>query len=222
MIEWSPLLITLKLALVTTTILLMASIPLAYWLAYSKMKFKFLLEAMVALPLVLPPSVLGFYLLISFGKHSILGAFLDHKFDISIAFTFTGLVIGSMIYSLPFMVQPIQAGFQNLSPSLKEASYTLGKSWWQTLIKVLLPNIKASLWTGIILSFAHTIGEFGVVLMIGGNLDHTRVASIAIYDSVNKLDYNAAHTYSLILLVFSFIVLTIVYLFNKKGYSTVK
>ncbi|WP_420583433.1 molybdate ABC transporter permease subunit [Reichenbachiella sp.] len=152
----------------------------------------------------------------AFGGQSGLGKFLASTFDLSIAFTFTGLVIGSVIYSLPFMIQPIQSGFQQLSPSLKEASYTLGKSRCQTLTMVLLPNIKNSLLTGIVLSFAHTIGEFGVVLMIGGNLDETRVASIAIYDSVNKLDYAAAHSYSLLLLLFSFIILTLVYSFNKK------
>ncbi|MEO9850074.1 MAG: molybdate ABC transporter permease subunit [Reichenbachiella sp.] len=222
MIEWGPLLITLKLALTTTSLLFIVAIPFAYWLAYSEARIKFLFEALVALPLVLPPSVLGFYLLVTFSNNSSIGAYLAHHFDVNIPFTFTGLVVGSMIYSLPFMVQPIQVGFQNLSPSLKEASYTLGKSRWQTLIRVLLPNIKTSLLTGIVLCFAHTIGEFGVVLMIGGNLDETRVASIAIYDSVNRLDYSAAHTYSFILLLFSFTILMLVYLFNKKGFSSVK
>lgn len=222
MIEWNPLLITLKLALTTTFLLFVVSIPFAYWLAYSENRAKFLLEALVALPLVLPPSVLGFYLLVTFSSTSPIGVFLENTFDLSLPFTFSGLVVGSMIYSLPFMIQPIQTGFQNLSPSLKEASYTLGKSRWQTLLRVLLPNIKASLLTGVVLSFAHTIGEFGVVLMIGGNLTETRVASIAIYDSVNKLDYSAAHTYSFILLLFSFSILICVYLFNKKGFSSVK
>jgi molybdate transport system permease protein len=177
---------------------------------------------MVSLPLGLPPSVLGFYLLVTFSGESPLGQFLANNFDLSLPFTFAGLVVGSIIYSLPFMVQPMQAGFQNLPIALKEASYTLGKSRLQTLIKVLLPNIKASLLTGVVLSFAHTIGEFGVVLMIGGNLDETRVASIAIYDSVNKLDYSTAHTYSLVLLLFSFSILAVVYLFNKKGFRAVK
>lgn len=222
MIEWSTLYITIKLALITTSVLLIIGIPIAYWLAYGSSKLKFIFEALIALPLVLPPSVLGFYLLVAFGGQSSLGKFLDSSFDLSIAFTFTGLVIGSVIYSLPFMIQPIQAGFQQLSSSLKEASYTLGKSKWQTLSMVLLPNIKSSLLTGIVLSFAHTIGEFGVVLMIGGNLDETRVASIAIYDSVNKLDYAAAHSYSLLLLLFSFIILALVYSFNKKSITSFK
>ena len=222
MISWIPFIITLKLAFITTIILFVISIPLSYWLAYSKVKLKFIFEAMVSLPLVLPPSVLGFYLLVTFSRDSPIGEFLANSFDISLPFTFPGLVVGSVIYSLPFMVQPIQAGFQNLPLSLKEASYTLGKSRFQTLIKVLLPNIKASLLTGVVLSFAHTIGEFGVVLMLGGNLDETRTASIAIYDSVNKLDYATAHTFSLVLLVFSFAILTVVYLFNKKGFRSVR
>ncbi len=222
MINWVPFLITLKLAFITTAILFVIAIPISYWLTYAKFKFKFLFEAVISLPLVLPPSVLGFYLLVTFSNQSVVGQFLQDVFDINLAFTFPGLVVGSVIYSLPFMVQPIQAGFQNLPTALKEASYTLGKSRFQTLIRVLLPNIKSSLLTGIVLSFAHTIGEFGVVLMMGGNLDETRVASIAIYDSVNKLEYDTAHTYSLILLVFSFAILTFVYLFNKKGFKAVK
>ncbi|MEJ6735642.1 MAG: molybdate ABC transporter permease subunit [Flavobacteriales bacterium] len=222
MISWIPFLTTLKLAFITTVILFVISIPISYWLTYSKFKFKFFFEAIVSLPLVLPPSVLGFYLLVTFSSQSPVGKFLLENFDVSLPFTFAGLVIGSVIYSLPFMVQPMQSGFQNLPIALKEASYTLGKSRFQTLIRVLLPNIKASLLTGIVLSFAHTIGEFGVVLMMGGNLEETRVASIAIYDSVNKLDYGTAHTYSLILLVFSFVILTVVYLFNKKGFKAVK
>ena len=220
MIDWTPFIITFKLAFITTILLFVIAIPLAYWLAYSKFKIKFLFEAIFSLPIVLPPSVLGFYLLVAFSSQNPFGAFLSNYFDISIPFTFTGLVIGSIIYSFPFMLQPIQAGFQNLPTALKEASYTLGKSRIQTLIKVLLPNIKSSLLTGIVLSFAHTIGEFGVVLMIGGNLNETRVASIAIYDRVNKLDYSAAHTYSFVLLLFSFSILAIVYFFNKKGTKT--
>ncbi|UXX80862.1 molybdate ABC transporter permease subunit [Reichenbachiella carrageenanivorans] len=222
MISWSPLLITLKLALITTSILFLIAVPVAYWLAYGRSKLTVLFEAIVALPLVLPPSVLGFYLLVGLSSQSMLGAFLATHFDLNIPFTFTGLVIGSIIYSMPFMVQPIQAGFQQLPPVLKEASYVLGKSRWQTLINILLPNIKNSLLTGIVLSFAHTIGEFGVVLMIGGNLNKTRVASIAIYDSVNRLDYSSAHSYSLILLLFSFVILILVYIFNKKGFTSVR
>ncbi len=220
MIDWTPFFITFKLALITTCILFVIAIPIAYWLTYSKFRIKFLVEAIMSLPIVLPPSVLGFYLLVAFSNQNAFGTFLSDYLDINIPFTFTGLVIGSIIYSFPFMLQPIQSGFQNLPKSLKEASYTLGKTRVKTLINVLLPNIKSSLLTGIVLSFAHTIGEFGVVLMIGGNLNETRVASIAIYDRVNKLDYSTAHIYSLILLLFSFAILSVVYFFNKKGTKT--
>ncbi len=217
--DWGPLLITFKLALITTVILWFIAIPLAYWLAYSKSKIKFVFEALVSMPLVLPPSVLGFYLLILLGSEGIIGGFFAETFDIQLAFTFKGLVIGSIIYSLPFMVQPIQAGFQNLPPSLKEAAYTLGKSRWQTLMRVLLPNMIPSLITGVVLSFAHTIGEFGVVLMIGGNLEDTRVASIAIYDQVMNLEYAGANFYSLVLFIISFSILMAVYFFNKKVFK---
>lgn len=214
-----PFILTFKLALVTTLILLVISIPIAYWLAYTKSKSRFVFETIVTLPLVLPPSVLGFYLLVSFGRNTPVGKFLYENFDIYLPFSFTGLVIGSIIYSLPFMVNPIQSGFQNLSASLREASWTLGKSSFETLVKVLLPNIKPSILTGVVLSFAHTVGEFGVVLMIGGNLDSTRVASIAIYDNVNNMDYTAAHQYALVLLVVSFVMLAFVYLSNRRSVS---
>lgn len=213
--EWGPLILTFKLALVTTSILLVVSIPLAYWLAYTKNKFKPIFETLVSMPLVLPPTVLGFYLLIAFSPSFFFGQWLDEWFGLRLVFSFEGLVIASVLYSLPFMVHPIQAGFSNLSSSLTEASFVLGKSKTTTLFKVLLPNIKPSLLTGLVLSFAHTIGEFGVVLMIGGNIpDKTKVASIAIYDEVESLNYDAANSYSLILFAVSFIVLLSVYLVN--------
>lgn len=215
--NFAPFILTFKLALITTAILLVISIPVAYWLAYTKSRAKFIVETIVTLPMVLPPSVLGFYLLVSLGKNSALGQFLYTHFDLFLPFSFTGLVIGSLIYSLPFMVNPIHAGFQNLSESLREASWTLGKSRWTTLVRVLLPNIKPSIYTGVVLTFAHTVGEFGVVLMIGGNLDSTRVASIAIYDNVNKMNYVGAHQYSLVLLAVSFVMLASVYLLNRRG-----
>jgi molybdate transport system permease protein len=209
--------LTLKLAAVTTILLLIVGIPLAYLLASRKWKLKPLLEAAVSLPLVLPPTVIGFYLLLAFSPESQLGAWLLANFDIRLVFTFGGLVLGSVIYSLPFMVQPIQSGLENLSPHLAEASYTLGKSELQTLFKVLLPNIKPSLLSGIVLSFAHTVGEFGVVLMIGGNIPgKTRVASIAIYDEVEGLNYEVANIYALTLLIFSFVILCIVYWVNRR------
>lgn len=172
------------------------------------------------MPLVLPPTVLGFYLLQLIGKNGPIGSFFLENFDVQLAFTFPGLVIGSVIYSLPFMVQPIQNGFQGLSPSLRDASYTLGKSRFQTLMRVLLPNIKPALLTGIVLSFAHTIGEFGVVMMIGGAIPGTKVASIEIYQLNTNHDYGAAHVYSIVLFVTSFIILMSVYYFNKKMVKT--
>jgi len=215
MIDWSPLLITFKLAFVTTCILLIISIPISYWLAYSKWKIKPVVEALVSMPLVLPPTVIGFYMLVAFSPSNSFGSWLEEWLGLKLVFSFEGLVLGSVIYSLPFMVQPIQAGFANLSPDLKRASYVMGKSRFTTLIRVLLPNIKTSLLTGIILAFAHTIGEFGVVLMIGGNISgKTKVASIAIYDAVESLNYDAANTYSMILFGLTFMILLAVYLLN--------
>lgn len=215
MIDWNPLLLTFKLAMITTLLLLIISIPIAYWLAYTKSKAKPVIETLVSMPLVLPPTVIGFYMLVAFSPANAFGSWLDHWLGLRLVFSFEGLVLGSLIYSLPFMVHPIQAGFANLSPSLKNASYVLGKSKFTTLKKVLLPNIKPSLITGIILAFAHTIGEFGVVLMIGGNLSgRTRVASIAIYDEVESMNYSAANTYSMILFGITFLILLIVYLIN--------
>ncbi len=221
-IDYEPLLLTFRLALVTTLFLLLIGVPLAYFLSSTAFKLKPVLEAVIALPLVLPPSVLGFYLLLTFSPTSGLGSFLENIFDIRLVFSFQGLVVSSIIYSLPFMVHPIQAGLEALPVSLKEASYTLGKNKWKTLFKVLLPNIKPSLLTGIVLSFAHTIGEFGLVLMIGGNIPgETKVASIAIYDEVETLNYEAAHIYSLVLLFLSFTILLLVYIINKRLIKTI-
>jgi molybdate transport system permease protein len=215
--DWQPLWLTFRLALLTATILLLIGVPIAYALAFSRSRFKPLWEALVSMPLVLPPSVLGFYLLIAFSPNGFLGSSLLLHFDVRLAFSFAGLVIGSVIFSLPFMVQPIQAGLQALPSNLTEAAYTLGQSKWQTLWRVLLPNIKPALLTGFVLSFAHTIGEFGVVLMIGGNIPGlTKVASIAIYDEVESLNYAAAHFYSAVLVVVSFVVLLLVYLGRRR------
>ena len=217
MIDWQPLFLTFKLALVTTFILLIIAIPLSYWLSSTKSKLKPIFETLVSMPLVLPPTVLGFYLLVAFSPANFIGNWLDHYLGLRLIFSFEGLVFASVIYSLPFMVHPVQAGFSNLSPNISEASYMLGKSKSTTLFKVLLPNIKPSLLTGIVLSFAHTIGEFGVVLMIGGNIPgKTKVASIAIYDEVETLNYSAANTYSLILFAITFVILFSVYLVNGK------
>lgn len=215
MMDWGPLILTFKLAIVTTILLLVVSIPLAYWLAYSKSRIKPVIETLVSMPLVLPPTVLGFYLLIAFSPSNSFGNWLNEWLGLRLVFSFEGLVFASIIYSLPFMVHPIQSGLSNLSVSLKEAAYVLGKSKTKTLFQVLLPNIKPALLTGVVLAFAHTIGEFGVVLMIGGNIpNQTRVASIAIYDEVESLNYSAANSYSLLLFVLTFSILLFVYLIN--------
>jgi len=213
--DWQPLILTFQLALVTTVLLLIVSIPLSYWLAYTKSRIKPIIEALVSMPLVLPPTVLGFYLLIAFSPSNSFGQWLDQYLGLRLIFSFQGLVFASIIYSLPFMVHPIQAGFSKLSTNIIEASYVLGKSKTTTLFKVLLPNMKPSLLTGIVLAFAHTIGEFGVVLMIGGNLPgKTKVASIAIYDEVEAMNYSAANNYSIILFALTFSILLVVYLVN--------
>ncbi len=217
MLELSPLWLTLKLAFFTTLILFFITIPIANWLSHNKTIFKTIAEVIVSMPLVLPPSVIGFYMLLAFSPGNSFGAFLQKYFDIKLVFSFEGLLIASIIYSLPFMVHPIQSGLASLSPSLKESSYSLGKTKWQTLIKVLLPNIKSSLLTGIVLTFAHTVGEFGVVLMIGGNIPgKTRTASVAIYDEVEAFNYHNANMYAAILIVLSFVILFTMYLVNRK------
>ena len=215
MIDWQPLLLTFKLASVTTILLLVISVPFAYWLAYSSKRIKPIIETLVSMPLVLPPTVLGFYLLVAFSPSNAVGGWLDHWLGIRLIFSFGGLVFASVLYSLPFMVHPIQSGFSNLSENITDASYVLGKSKVTTLFKVLLPNIKPALLTGIVLSFAHTIGEFGVVLMIGGSIPgKTKVASVAIYEEVESLNYNAANAYSFILFAVTFSILLLVYLVN--------
>jgi molybdate transport system permease protein len=218
MIDWQPLWLSLRLALITTTILLVLAIPLGYWLAYSRQRWKIAAEAVISLPMVLPPTVLGFYLLLAFSPSQGFGRWLDHHFNIRLAFTFPGLVIASLFYSLPFTVNPIVAGFRTLPADLRNASRTLGKSDWTTLVRILLPNIRASLITGAVLSFAHTIGEFGVVMMIGGGIPgQTRVASVALYDEVQSMNTGAANRYALVLLAFSFIILLLVYGINQQA-----
>ena len=218
MMEWAPIILTLKLAAITTFILFWVSLPIARWLSVTKSNWKPVIETIVAMPLVLPPTVLGFYLLVALSPSNAFGAFLLDTFHLRLIFTFEGLVLASVIYSFPFMVHPIQSGLNNLPASLSEASDMLGKSRYTTFFKVLLPNIKPSILTGIVLSFAHTIGEFGVVLMIGGNIpNETKVASIAIYDEVELLNYEAANFYALVLFLIAFIILFLVY-FKNGGY----
>ncbi|MDX1328225.1 MAG: molybdate ABC transporter permease subunit [Arenibacter sp.] len=221
--DWQPLVLTFKLAFVTTIILLVIAIPIANWLSSTHSKMKPVVETLVSMPLVLPPTVLGFYMLVAFSPANFFGNWLNEWLGIRLIFSFEGLVVASVIYSLPFMVQPLQAGLSSISPTLKEAAYTMGKSKRTTLFRILLPNIKSSILTGIVLTFAHTVGEFGVVLMIGGNMPgKTKVASIAIYDEVEALNYAAANNYSMILFAITFAILLLVYLINGgylKRYS---
>lgn len=216
-IDWDPIWLTLRLAVITTLLLLLIGIPLASWLALSRFRLKPVVEALISLPLVLPPSVVGFYLLLAFSPTSSFGAWLLQTVDLQLIFSFEGLVVASLLYSLPFMVHPIQAGLENLPVSWREASYTLGQSPVRTIVRVLLPNCKPALLTGTVLTFAHTIGEFGLVLMIGGNLPgQTRVVSIAIYDEVELLHFDTAHAYAALLLAISFAILLLVYGINKR------
>lgn len=215
--DWEPFILTFKLAGLTTVLLFFFSIPLAYWLTYSNFRGKYLVQTLVSMPLVLPPTVLGFYLLLAFNPSGCFGKWLEEIFGLKLLFSFEGLIIASLIYSLPFMVNPIQAGFQSLPSALSEASFTLGKSPWETFRYVLLPNIKPSLLTGTVISFAHTIGEFGVILMIGGSIPgETRVASIAIYNEVEALNYDTANLYAGVLFAITFVILFIVYLVNRR------
>jgi molybdate transport system permease protein len=209
--------ISLELATLTTLILFIVGIPIAYYLTWAPSRFKILLQALVSMPLVLPPSVLGFYLLLAFSPNYGIGRFLNTHFNIHLAFTFAGILIGSLIFNLPFMVNSIQTGFSNLPVSLRDASYTLGKSRTTTIFRVLLPNIRPALITGICLTFVHTIGEFGVILMIGGNIPgKTRVASLAVYDEVQALHFDTANKYALFLFLFSFIILILIYSINRE------
>jgi len=215
--DWLPLWLSLKLSVITTLILVIIGIPIAYILSYKDFKFKLLLEALFSLPLLLPPTVLGFYLLLIIGKNGWIGKLWEKLVGNQLAFHFEGLVFASVIFSIPFMIYPLISGFKSIPKSIIEASYTLGKSKITTLFKVILPNMKPAILTGITLSFAHTIGEFGVVLMVGGSIDgQTKVVSVAIYEAVEQLNYNIAHIYSIVLIMLSFLTLLILYALNKK------
>ena len=212
-----PLLLSLKLSSVTTLLLLVLGVPFAYWLVFTRFRWKFLVESVVALPLVLPPTVLGFYLLIVIGGNSFIGQWYEIIFNKPLAFSFQGLVLGSFFYSLPFAVQPIQTAFSSVDKKLLEASWSLGRSNVYTFFRVILPLSRHGIITGCVLSFAHTLGEFGVILMIGGNIPGvTRVASVAIYDEVQALNYGSANMYAAILLSFSFAILAAVYFTNRR------
>ena len=216
-LDYQPFLISFKLASLTTIILFLFSLPLAWYLSQTQSKIKPFIEALTALPIVLPPSVLGFYILVVLSSNSPVGSFFEQMFDIKLVFNFTSLVIASCFYSLPFMVQPLQGGFETVNKNMLEASYVAGKSKLVTIFKVALPNMKPAILTAVIITFAHTVGEFGVVLMVGGSIPgETKVASVAIYEMVEIMDYQAAHIYSAIMILISFIVLLGVYIFNGK------
>jgi len=219
-VDWTAVLLSVRLALLVAAVLLVIAIPLAYWITFSRWRAKFLVEAVVALPLVLPPTVLGFYVLLAIGSRSPIGRLWEQWTGHGLAFTFEALVLASILYSLPFAVQPIAAAFAQLDTSLVEASATLGASRWRTFTRIVLPLSKQGVVAGGVLSFAHTIGEFGVVLMVGGNLPGvTRTISISVYDQVQGLQYDAANATALALLVFSFAVLAVVYALMRKPWS---
>ncbi len=215
--NWTALATSFRLAAVTSLILLVVGVPIAYWLAYSNRRWKFLVEAIVALPLVLPPTVLGFYVLVAMGPRSPIGAWYETLVGRGLPFSFEGLVVASTLYSFPFAVQPVVAAFGGVDRRLLEASWLLGVSRLGTFFRVIAPQSAAGLLTGLVLSFAHTLGEFGVVLMVGGNIEGvTRTVSVDIYEDVQILDYGSANLTAGVLLVFSFLVLSIVYALNRR------
>lgn len=219
-IDWQAFWLTLQLAVTVSALLVAIGLPIAYWIAFSRWRWKFLVEALVALPIVLPPTVLGFYVLVALGPHSPIGRWWISLTGHTLAFTFTGLVIGSILYSLPFAVQPFAASFAGVDRGLIAASATLGASPLRSFFSVILPLSIPGLITGIALSFAHTMGEFGVVLMVGGNIPGiTRTVSIDIYDRVQASDYTGANQTAFLLLVLCFALLTFVYSVNRKLWS---
>lgn len=218
--DWTSIFLSLRLAAIVTLALLVIGTPIAYWLTYSRWRWKFLVESVVALPLVLPPTVLGFYVLVSIGSQSPVGRVWMRLTGDTLAFTFEALVIASILYSLPFAVQPIAAAFALIDQSLMEASSILGASGFRTFRRIVLPLSRDGIITGAVLTFAHTIGEFGVVLMVGGNLPGiTRTISISIYDDVQSFNHASAHRTALALLLFSFAMLAVVYSLLRKPWS---
>jgi molybdate transport system permease protein len=216
--NFPALLLSLRLAAVVSLVLLTISLPLAAWLAYGRWRGRFLIEAVVTLPLVLPPTVLGFYALVAMGPRSPLGRLWQSVFGHGLAFTFGGLVLASLLYSLPFAVQPLVGAFRGVDPKLRQASAILGASPLRTFFRIVLPLSFPGLVTAFVLSFAHTLGEFGVVLMVGGNLPGvTRTVSIAIYDSVQAFEYTQANRMALVLLILSFTALCTVYAVNRHA-----
>ncbi len=218
--DWQAIWLTVRLAALVSAILLVISLPLAHWLTFSRRRWTFLVESIVSLPLVLPPTVLGFYLLMAMGSRSPIGRWWTSMTGHGLAFTFEGLVIASVFYSLPFAVQPIAAAFAQVDTSLQEASATLGAGRLRTFLRVTLPLSIEGIIAGIVLSFAHTVGEFGVVLMVGGSLPGiTRTVSIAVYDHVQALQYDAANQTALVMLAFSMAVLLVVYGLRRRPWA---
>ncbi len=218
--NWVAIGLTLKLATLTALLLLAIGLPLAYWVSFSRWRWKFLVESVVALPLVLPPTVLGFYILVAIGPHSPVGRLYADLVGHPLPFTFEGLLVASVLYSLPFAVQPFAAAFDQVDRRLIEASWTLGVSRAGTFLKLILPMSVAGVVTGFVLSFAHTLGEFGVVLMVGGNIEGvTRTVSIDIYDEVQALNYAGAAKTALFLLAVSYLILLAVYAMNRKVWA---
>ena len=218
--DWTAIWVSVRLSAVTMAILAVVGLPIAYWVAFSRWRWKFLIEAIVALPLVLPPTVLGFYILVAIGPASPIGQWYESVFGRGLPFSFQGLVIASVVYSLPFAVQPFSAAFAGVDRRLIEASWCLGESRLATFIRVVLPLSIPGLITGMVLSFAHTLGEFGVVLMVGGNLPGvTRTVSVSIYDAVQALDYRAAWQTSLLLLAISFGILAVTYALQRSVWT---
>ncbi len=218
--DWQAFWLTTRLAILVAGLLIVIGLPIAYWIAFSRWRWKFLVEAVVALPIVLPPTVLGFYVLVAIGSHSPLGRWWQSLTGHGLAFTFEGLAIGSIVYSLPFAVQPCAAAFAGVDPRLMAASSTLGASKLRTFFRVILPLSIPGVVTGVALSFAHTMGEFGVVLMVGGNIPGvTRTVSIAIYDRVQAFDFVVANRTAAGLLLLSFLLLSLVYAVNRKAWT---
>lgn len=215
--NWEALRLSGELALLTSVLLLFLGVPLAHWIVISKWRWKFLVEAVVALPIVLPPTVLGFYLLAAFGQNSPLGSFYEAIVGTTLPFTFGGLLVASILYSLPFAVQPLATAFAGVNPRLIQNSWVLGESRWRTFWRIVLPLSGNGIMTAFILTFAHTLGEFGVVLMVGGNIPGvTRTLSIDLYDQVQALNYRAAGETALFLLILSFFFLSVVTYMNRK------
>lgn len=215
--DWTAIFLTFKLAACTAVALLVLGLPLAYWLATTPRRWRFAVEAMVALPIILPPTVLGFYVLMATGPRSFIGGVYGTLTGHSLPFSFTGILVGSILYNAPFAIRPFTSAFAAVDRRVIEASWCLGASRWKTFRRIILPLAWPGVLTGLVLAFAHTVGEFGVVLMLGGNVSaQTRTISISIYDSVQAMDYAAAHNASLFLVAFAFISLCVTYALQRR------